>query len=540
MWYSWQPLVVFALLLFAIVGCQEEPAPRPESPRPVVVRRLSVSNPSDGLRLTGVATAWAEEDIAFEVSGRVSFIVESGSYLRGHWEEGGQVTVEGDVIARLDPEQYEAQKRAAEADVASAKANFESVLPAQEKEAEANQLSNAKELEKIEEIIKRGGSVTDVELIQTRAKHDASKARVEQIQAQKLAAKASLDAAQASLSQAELNLKRTVLRAPFNGEVSTRLVDAGGFAQAATPVVHMVMMDPIKVTVSVSQPTHQQITVGEPVMIFPSGGGDPIQASVYEKAVVADASTRTFDITLILRNLEVIKNPPSDSSVLKLPRITRLMPAGAGLLEDGTIMVPERRTMRKDDQGFFVWRIKGINMPDDVDPTRLVYEVEKVRVTPGERRENYQNIFVLRELSDFGDLKPGHALVVDAPLGLKDGDKVAMIREDRSLYPGGLVDVQFRSHAAPAGYYLPIQAVALSDDEPDRGSIMVLDSNGNADAATGKAKVIEVLITGTVKGQHRIEPLEKESSLAGERVVIEGLQFIREGESVIELAREER
>ena len=97
-----------ALSCLAFAGCggepEEAPAPRP---RPVRVIELRELDPVGPLQLTGAVTAWSEEDVAFEVDGRVTWIVESGTNLVGRWEQDGTVLVEGDVLARLNTEPYE-------------------------------------------------------------------------------------------------------------------------------------------------------------------------------------------------------------------------------------------------------------------------------------------------------------------------------------------------------------------------------------------------------------------------------------------------
>ena len=90
-------LVVVGMSLAALIGCKRDVV-LPPQPRPVTVIELHVSEPSRSSRIMGVAEAWAEQDVGFEVPGRVIFVVEENSLLQGRWVEQGKVIEEGDVL----------------------------------------------------------------------------------------------------------------------------------------------------------------------------------------------------------------------------------------------------------------------------------------------------------------------------------------------------------------------------------------------------------------------------------------------------------
>lgn len=94
-----------------------------EAPRPVVAMELVASDPTQALRLTGTVEAWAEENIAFEVAGRIRYIARPGAVLEGRWEENGEIIIEGGLLGAVDREVYEANVlAAAQAAVESAEA----------------------------------------------------------------------------------------------------------------------------------------------------------------------------------------------------------------------------------------------------------------------------------------------------------------------------------------------------------------------------------------------------------------------------------
>ena len=59
-------------------------------------------------------------------------------------------------------------------------------------------------------------------------------------------------AAEQDLAQAELMLERTVIRAPFNGVVSARLIGLGALAAAGTPLIELIALDEIEVVANVA------------------------------------------------------------------------------------------------------------------------------------------------------------------------------------------------------------------------------------------------------------------------------------------------
>ena len=114
-----------------LVGCGEASSEPNLGPRPVEVSELRVSDPTVKLRLPGIVRSWAEEDIAFEVSGKVDFIMQEGARVTGRWADSDVVLVDGDVLARLDPEEYEADVAASQAELEAALIKRDRVAPAQ-------------------------------------------------------------------------------------------------------------------------------------------------------------------------------------------------------------------------------------------------------------------------------------------------------------------------------------------------------------------------------------------------------------------------
>ncbi len=487
---------------------------------------LEQTTPKRPLRLTGVVEPWSQEDIAFEVSGRINHVAEEGTYLEGHWVEDGQVITQGGLLATLDAAKYEVALQAVNATVDRARIFLTSTLPAKLAESEANKAAQDAQYAKVEKLY-HTQSATEVEWIEQRSARDAAQAQVDQIEAEFEAAKASLAQAQADLAQARLDVEHTTLRAPFSGEIAEVYVRPGRFVHAGEPVAHLVVMDPVKVTVAVSSRTHRSIQVDDPVQIFVPGRSQPFRGVVYQKSTLADPETRTFEITLLCRNRKMLLNPTQDPEVLQLPRIEKVMAATrVDLNETGPLWVEEKRALRKDDKGYFVWTLEGVTMREGIDVSNPVFTLRRVRVVPGQGRMNLHGSYFLRELSDAGGIQFRQAIALGVPEGLPDGSRVALLHESWQVRPGQLVDVQFNPHAARFGYYVPVQAVLPTSE--DKGYILVV----NASAAQPVAQKMDIEFGDTFGSWLRIEG-DALTQLDGDtHVIVEGVNYVKPGQPV--------
>jgi len=202
-------------LLLLVTACGENEGPPPErGPRPVTVLELKQIDPVEPLKLTGVVESWKEEDVAFEVDGRVSFVVESGTLLEGRWEEDGKVRAEGDVLAQMDRRTYEIARDEAAAGlsvaqerIAVARIELEKVLPASRDAAMAERDRAQAEFVRIEEAHKKS-AVSKLDLIRAQADRDAKLARYAQAQAAFDTKRAEIKSLQASALKATEDLNR--------------------------------------------------------------------------------------------------------------------------------------------------------------------------------------------------------------------------------------------------------------------------------------------------------------------------------------------
>lgn len=98
-------------------------------------------------------------------------------------------------------------------------------------------------------------------------------------------AQVQLDTARTAVRQAEQNLSRTAVRAPFAGTVADVLTEVGEFAGQGTPVIRLV--DPGSVRARVGVPTADAAALTEGVKFNLSYGGKSYVATVVDSSGIA-------------------------------------------------------------------------------------------------------------------------------------------------------------------------------------------------------------------------------------------------------------
>ena len=179
----------------------------------------------DTVGATGALEAVTTVQVGSQVSGIIQELrVDFNSIVR-----------EGDVIMRLDPSLFETQLEQARANLLRSEAEAERLSVAVDDAA--TQLRRSRELA-AEDLI----SETELE---------AAEVNLRSAEAQLKSAQAQIRQSQASLSMNEVNLEHTVIRAPIDGIVTSRLVDVGQTVAASfqAPELFVIAADLTKMRV---------------------------------------------------------------------------------------------------------------------------------------------------------------------------------------------------------------------------------------------------------------------------------------------------
>ena len=179
----------------------------------------------DTVGATGALEAVTTVQVGSQVSGIIQDLyVDFNSIVR-----------EGDVIMRLDPSLFETQLEQARANLLRSEADVERLAVAVDDAA--TQLRRARDLA-------ASDLISDTEL-------EAAEVALRLAEAQIKSAQAQVRQSRASLSMNEVNLEHTVIRAPIDGIVTSRLVDVGQTVAASfqAPELFVIAADLTKMRV---------------------------------------------------------------------------------------------------------------------------------------------------------------------------------------------------------------------------------------------------------------------------------------------------
>lgn len=217
-------LVGGALVAFLLIALAPEPPKEAPPPQTPLVSTAPVAVEQGSLMVRGTGTVQAARSISLtaEVAGRLVSVSEA-------LNSGGRFQ-EGDVLARIDPSDYEAAVAQARASVTEAE--FQ-VLQAREEVQVAR--------EEYTRLQQRTG--------QAPALDSTALGRLVYREPQLRRAEATLRSARAALQTAEANLERTAIRAPFNGRVDAKQADLGAYVAPGTPIATIYGTDVAEVVV---------------------------------------------------------------------------------------------------------------------------------------------------------------------------------------------------------------------------------------------------------------------------------------------------
>ncbi len=245
-------LLLFALAAGAWFGWQRfgpaaDPRPEVEVGR---VRRIGGFEAQEGVSANGYVVARRQAALSTDIQGRlVELPVEEGHRVE-----------EGDLIARLDTRQLEANLARLEAEVRRGQAEIE--------RARAAALLARKDYARIEPLVRQGD--------QPESALDAARATLDQAEATVRSLEASLDATRAAREEVEVMIRKSSIFAPFAGVVTRKNAEVGEVVSAISAagpnargaVVTLVDFDTLEVQVELAQTSLAAVRTGAPALIF--------------------------------------------------------------------------------------------------------------------------------------------------------------------------------------------------------------------------------------------------------------------------------
>jgi RND family efflux transporter MFP subunit len=332
--------IIAIVLASALSGTACQPStgqPAQSEVLPWVLTAPVESAPTETWTLTGTVRARHEIPLSFRIGGEIQErLVDAGEHVDA-----------GQVLFRLDPRDVTQQRLAAEATVASARAEHENA------ERERSRLADL--------LPKRLASEQDYDRAATAAR----------------AAEQRLLAAEASLAQARHALGYAALVAPAAGVILDVEGQVGQVVSPSQAVAHLAEDGPREIEVHVPESRRAELPkVATVATTSPADGFEPVSVALREIAGSADPVSRTWRARYRLPETTVA--PGLGSTVTLSFRTSR----GAG---EAVARVPLGAILERGE-GALVWRLaEGRVEAEPVELTGIVGEQAEIRtrLAPG-------------------------------------------------------------------------------------------------------------------------------------------------------------
>lgn len=295
---------LFVVLAAASAGCGvgRQQAAGKEEPVAVEVRPPGTVDRRAVIQVGGTVEALEASEVGFQVAGRIRRVLV---------EEGQRVSA-GQVLAELDPTDYQYGVDIAAGEAAAARAvsdKAQAGVRRQELEQARAAFEQADDEYRRMKTLYERKSLAPNDFKKIEAKWTVARERYGE--AQEGARREDIAAAQAKARQAAANVKLnekrladTRLRAPIDGVIARRLADSGEMIAAGMPVVSVMKLNPVRVRVGVPEAEIAHVAAGQTARVrIPSMGaqGD-FTGKVELVGYAAEPQSRTFAVRILVPN----------------------------------------------------------------------------------------------------------------------------------------------------------------------------------------------------------------------------------------------
>lgn len=281
-------------LLLLVVGCGEKIAPGTSEVAAVgsVQARVAEARISqEPFVYEAVATINART--ASTISAKLMGTVQSV-----HVRQGDSVS-EGDLLVTIDPRTVTAQLEQAQAAVNEARRAESSAMSARDAAAAAAELAVGT-LRRYEQL-RLENSVSLQEFDEVQSRYRQARATLAQTEAMVEAARSRIQQAEAALRQAAVAQKEAQVRAPYDGRVVNKMIDAGDLAVPGTPLLTVEQEGLFCADLVLPERHIQAVREGMTVtVVVPALGNLEATGEVGRIVPAADARSRSFEIMVAM------------------------------------------------------------------------------------------------------------------------------------------------------------------------------------------------------------------------------------------------
>ena len=359
-------------MLFIFIGCgkKEEPVAE-EIIRPVKTMTVAAGTDSAGLTLPGKVRAAQRVELAFkEVGGRLIELPIAG--------REGQEVKEGDLLARIDPRDFQTRLRNVQGRLKEAIASLD--------------LANA-EYDRVKRIQQQdSGAISGVDIDRKREAVNAMQGRIKSLRAE--------------MATARNKLSDTQLKAPFTGLIAKRYVDNFQEVKPKQPILALEDISHVELLIDVAENVmavarNEGDDAIHAAAEFPTARGKKFNLEIKEYATRADPATQTYQVVLEM---------PQPDNISILPGMTATITVSLGRQSamGKAVVIPAIAVLAEPSGQSFVWV---------VDTKELTVKRQEVKVG---MISGSDNIDVTE------GLEGGETIAVAGILQLQDGMKVRL------------------------------------------------------------------------------------------------------------------
>lgn len=366
-----------------LMGCTQGESSEINEVAPVTVRvaPVAVEEGTGPLRFAGMVQPRERAVLTFQVAGT----------LKSRPVKLGEAVEEGDLLATLYNPQLEPARE-------SAKAHL------RELQARAEQAT--RELERAEKLQETGAQSVQA---------------LEQARAAQESLEASVETARAALAEAQQMVDETEMRAPFDGQIETLLVEPGEFVNMGQPVMSISSTEAMEVEIRVPENLLTDLVPGDevPVWLVRQRDAGKVPARVAE---IAQSSGDAGKLQTLVVHLE---DPPGSETLIararaqaegdldapplaSIPVVGTPVEVGIPVPGRNALSIPMLAVIRSGDEGTAVFRVENDR-------------VQRVPVSVIQLQG--ENVLVRSTL-----LEPDDSVVYAGLSRLADGDRVEVLQ----------------------------------------------------------------------------------------------------------------
>ncbi len=420
-WWTFPALICLTVVLTVLVtSCsKEEDQATKEVVRPVKTMTITPSGDVSARTYPGRVRASQRVDLAFQVSGPL---------IKLTVEEGQQVK-KGQLLARIDPRDFETDLAKINSDIGRARANLEAmqvgarpedikILEAEIEAAKARLLNAEHQYKRYRDLyIRKQVSKADFDL--HKSERDIAKANlnttIQNLEKGKAGArKEDIEAMQATIRGLEAKRKRsqdalddTYLQAPFSGVIAKRYVENFEEVKAKQSIVSLddishveILVDVPEIVVATIKGKRSMVALAE----FAAAPGKQYPLSLKEFSTRADPRTQTYQVTLQMRQ-----------------------PEGINILPGMTASVVQHRPKEEDDTGRFV--IPAIAVFADEAGNSHAWVVDRDTMTVHRRKVTTGELTGTDSIQILDGLQSGEMIAISGVSRLREGMKVRHLEQ---------------------------------------------------------------------------------------------------------------